>query len=173
MTPAVLAHINDTYNRDPAFANLMHLAGASKATPEQLRALGTYIQTLARDVPTPNQNPSSDQGSSTHVAPIRSFASPPDLIIEFSENRNDRWLLPKDSKICDSQIYPGTADADISLLLKLTPQRRLPDSDSSEKTKCGVDDQSAILNFHRTSASIKSVISSRFTRAALQPVSLI
>ena len=160
MTPALLAHINQTYNRDPSFANLMLLAGASKATTEELRTLGSYIQLLARDVQTSGKQHEQYLSSSSNC-----FTISPDLVIEFSENRNDRWFLPKDSLICNPQGSPGLGEADISLQVKLSPKWFFINSDEEMDEIQHPDDTLALISFYNASASIKSVMYSRFNRA--------
>jgi len=168
MTPALIARINQTHTRDSAFANLMRLAGSSKATPDQIRDLGVYIQTLIREVPAQPipSHPSTQAQEASQTATTSTYHPiPPDLIIEFAENRNDRWLIPKDSQICNPQSNPGFGAADISLRVKLAPKWRVESSlpnTSVTGNPSGADIQKVVVNFHRTTGRIRSVISSRF-----------
>lgn len=174
LTPAVLGRINQTILSDPGFASLMHLAGSSKASTEQLRALGAYIQALARETPSDGKQPltGSLQGQTSLASSNAHFTFSSDLIIEFSENRNDRWLIPKDSKICQSQNSPGYGLSDVSLNVKLAPRWRfsentLSDAKSLESWSGG---QHGTLNFHKLSKHARATISSRFDQKSSQQV---
>lgn len=173
LTPAVLSRINQTILRDPGFASLMHLAGSSKASTEQLRALGAYIQALARETPSDGKQPlaGSLQGETSLASSNTHFTFSSDLIIEFSENRNDRWLIPKDSEICQSQSSPGYGFADVSLSVKLAPKWRfsentLSDAKNLENLSGG---QHSTLNFHKLSKHARATLSSRFNQKSSQP----
>lgn len=142
----------------------MNLAGASNATPEQLRSLGSYIQALARDVPSSSQTPPDRTSQEVNnMAPLQS-TMPPDLIIEFSENRNDRWLLPRDSEICCLQLPPGLRHAEVSLKIKLNPKWLFSDFDD-DHGGLSSEQHHVKLNFCKTTPSIKTAFTSRFPHA--------
>ena len=52
VTPALIAQVNLAASSDPTLQNLLQVAAAGKASVDQLRSLGVFIQTLAMNAQT-------------------------------------------------------------------------------------------------------------------------
>ncbi|KAG7090812.1 hypothetical protein E1B28_009896 [Marasmius oreades] len=125
ITPEVVNQVNSAASSNPTLANLLQLAAAGKASPDQLKTLGLLVQSLAASNPvfqlpgTTSSAPPISTVATTFPAaatnmnsqayqtpaPAASTTSAPvpqvpmqysfDLIIEFRENNTERWLLPR------------------------------------------------------------------------------
>ncbi|KAG6879850.1 hypothetical protein C0992_010519 [Termitomyces sp. T32_za158] len=110
ITPALINQVNSAASSNPTLANLLQLAAAGLATPDQLKTLGLLIQSLANSeavqpVPaslaaTPlSQLPAVTPSSiiTPPVVPVKEF----DLVLEFRENPNERWVFPRGLVTCE------------------------------------------------------------------------
>ncbi|KAH9486527.1 hypothetical protein JR316_0000592 [Psilocybe cubensis] len=93
--------VNLAASTNPILSNLLQLAAARRATPDQLQTLGLLIQSLpniesslaACDVP-PAAEPLPPPTNSNHYRaqpPAKDF----DLILEYRETPNERWIIPR------------------------------------------------------------------------------
>ena len=132
ITPILINQVNSAASSNPILANLLQLAAAGLATPEQLKTLGLLIQSLASpesvqlaqqsSLPT-SQNQrnttsttvSSSGSQTTHGSPIKEF----DFVFEFREMPSERWVFPRGpvvyEKVIDSEN--GTSDALVKAVL--------------------------------------------------------
>ena len=110
LTPHLINQVNSAASSNPILANLIQLAAAGFASPEQLKTLGLLIRSLAgpesvqlvsqSSLPTtqiqPNKVlpsiPSSEaQKATISNSPVKEF----DLVLEFREMPTDRWVFPR------------------------------------------------------------------------------
>ncbi|KAG6840918.1 hypothetical protein C0991_003260 [Blastosporella zonata] len=119
ITPTLINQVNSAASSNPTLANLLQLAAAGHASPEQLKTLGLLIQSLATSEATQPIPPSLPASSSlpplpilpstpaatVSVAPVKEF----DLVLEFRENPIDRWIFPRGVVTCERTIdLPAT-----------------------------------------------------------------
>lgn len=107
ITPALINQVNSAASSNPTLANLLQLAAAGLATPDQLKTLGLLIQSLAysesaHPVPPPltaTQLPALAPSSviTPPIAPVKEF----DLVLEFRESPNERWVFPRGLVTCE------------------------------------------------------------------------
>ncbi|KAG6862140.1 hypothetical protein C0995_004222 [Termitomyces sp. Mi166 len=110
ITPALINQVNTAASSNPTLANLLQLAAAGLATPDQLKTLGLLIQSLATSEgtqpvlpptvtpalpPLPTMTPASV--TTPQIAPVKEF----DLVLEFRENPNERWVFPRGLVTCE------------------------------------------------------------------------
>jgi hypothetical protein len=148
ITPALVSQVNSAAASNPTLANLLQLAAAGKASPDQLKSLGLLIQSLAgHQITSKSRSATPAPGSaqpetpptsgiaaqSEHVASTASYApssqnvsqtyaGPPkefDLVIEFHEASSDRWIFPRGPAVCERK---NVGDIVISAVLPF-PQR--------------------------------------------------
>ncbi|KAJ3505151.1 hypothetical protein NLJ89_g7561 [Agrocybe chaxingu] len=129
VTPSLISQVNTAASSNPILANLLQLAAAGKATPDQLKTLGLLIQSLANLEKTPSAiAPPSQQldllqptpaqmdyyRSMPTLLPVKEF----DIVIEFRETPNDRWLFPRGPVYAERKprTNPASLNQDISLL---------------------------------------------------------
>ncbi|KAI6031409.1 hypothetical protein BKA83DRAFT_671263 [Pisolithus microcarpus] len=100
VTQTLVSQVNQAAASNPTLANLLQLAVAGKASPDQLKTLGLLIQSLASS---PSAAVDSTQPSTD---PTRSTAHF-DLVLEFRENPADRWTFPRGPSKCEFVTLPG------------------------------------------------------------------
>ncbi|TFK77328.1 hypothetical protein BDN72DRAFT_830496 [Pluteus cervinus] len=106
ITPALISQVNTAASSNPILSNLLTLAAAGNATPDQLKTLGLLIQSLAN--PEPPVPASLEASSSAATRPLPTPtptptptppAGPPvkdfDLILEFQQSQSDKWRIPR------------------------------------------------------------------------------
>ncbi|PFH54877.1 hypothetical protein AMATHDRAFT_134605 [Amanita thiersii Skay4041] len=144
ITPALINQVNTAASSNPILANLLQLAAAGKATPDQLKTLGLLIQSLASpdaaaiasgavaQTQTTNQMPSSLPVTRPPVKPF-------DIVIEFHELPNERWLFPRGPATCERILDSSATDAAYDTILttcipfeKPTSENDLPTIDQLE-----------------------------------------
>ncbi|KAI5997992.1 hypothetical protein EDD15DRAFT_2363825 [Pisolithus albus] len=122
VTQTLVSQVNQAAASNPTLANLLQLAVAGKASPDQLKTLGLLIQSLASSpsAAVDSTQPSTDPARSTARAdsvtptlpttsqyqlqtPTRDF----DLVLEFRENPADRWTFPRGPSKCEFVTLPG------------------------------------------------------------------
>ncbi|KAI6112512.1 hypothetical protein EDD16DRAFT_1169420 [Pisolithus croceorrhizus] len=126
VTQTLVSQVNQAAASNPTLANLLQLAVAGKASPDQLKTLGLLIQSLASspsatvDSTQPSTDPApskahADSGTPTLPTtsqyqlqtPTRDF----DLVLEFRENPADRWTFPRGPSKCEFVTLPGISGA--------------------------------------------------------------
>lgn len=100
--PHGLVHqVNLAASTNPILSNLLQLAAARRATPDQLQTLGLLIQSLANiesalavsNIP-PAEPPLPPSSNPNYYRPqplVKDF----DLILEYRETPNERWIIPR------------------------------------------------------------------------------
>ncbi|KAF8898985.1 hypothetical protein BD779DRAFT_1666734 [Infundibulicybe gibba] len=113
ITPTLISQVNLAASTNPILANLLQLAAAGGATPEQLKTLGLLIQSLASPEP-----PlviihifSFVQCSHGVVTTLKPF----DLVLEFNVTPLERWLFPRGPVVCERLGEPSSVDHDVIL----------------------------------------------------------
>ncbi|KAG5353659.1 hypothetical protein C0989_003796 [Termitomyces sp. Mn162] len=121
ITPALINQVNSAASSNPTLANLLQLAAAGLATSDQLKTLGLLIQSLATSeinqaVPsslaaTPTLPPLP---TVTPIAPVKEF----DLVLEFRENPNERWVFPRGLVTCERTTKLPAVNASSRTVIK-------------------------------------------------------
>ncbi|KAF9015611.1 hypothetical protein BDQ17DRAFT_1536249 [Cyathus striatus] len=141
ITPALINQVNSAASSNPILANLLQLAAAGKATPDQLKTLGILIQSLATMETSP---------------PVREL----DLVLEFREVPSDRWLFPRTPVICQ-RIPSGDmlyVDSDILLTVRIPfDQQREQDVVSDNITSVG-NFEKVIMRLHKPPIMVEETI---------------
>lgn len=110
LTPHLINQVNAAASSNPILANLIQLAAAGFASPEQLKTLGLLIQSLASpenlqlashsslpssqkqtNKASPSVSSSETQKATVANSPVKEF----DLVVEFREMSSERWLIPR------------------------------------------------------------------------------
>ncbi|KAM6498523.1 hypothetical protein JOM56_006471 [Amanita muscaria] len=120
VTPALINQVNSAASSNPILANLLQLAAAGTATKDQLKTLGLLIQSLAsRESAALASAAASQQQNNT--GPSTSIPQPSvkpfDVVLEFCEMPNERWLFPRGPNVCervDGTAVDGFYDVDIT-----------------------------------------------------------
>ncbi|KAK0455999.1 hypothetical protein EV421DRAFT_1895266 [Armillaria borealis] len=111
ITPALIHQVNSAASSNPTLANLLQLAAAGKASPDQLQTLGLLIQSLAHSPAVMSQN----------AMPSPSYPPPPakefDLVFEFQETSSERWILPRGPALCERKIDSSVTDAAYDIII--------------------------------------------------------
>ncbi|PPQ64483.1 hypothetical protein CVT26_002022 [Gymnopilus dilepis] len=131
VTPSLIHQVNTAAASNPILANLLQLAAANKASEDQIKTLGLLIQSLANMDASlaASQIPSTSQPSHYSrlppLPPLKEF----DLVIEFSEAINDRWLVPRGP--CYIERHPNAtgSNGDMDLTICIPDGSRLPTND--------------------------------------------
>lgn len=173
ITPGLITQVNMAAASNPTLANLLQMAASGQATADQLKTLSLLIQSLAcisgnDKLPEPSRATSGfgfetshpdDAHKSSTPAPAynapRTLSNYPayrsfkefDIVIEFSENPSDRWILPRSPAIIEHDHGANTN----ALLLTV-----------------GVPFDKSPLQGHIASsgANIKHLVTFRFSRAS-------
>jgi hypothetical protein len=132
VSPALINQVNSAASSNPILANLLQVAAGGHATDDQLRTLGLLIQSLAsRDSVASSASqppPSTSLPSSLFVTqpPIKPF----DVVVEFREMPNERWLFPRGPTVCDRILDNVTTGAAYDIVLTT----RIPFAKAAEAT---------------------------------------
>ncbi|KAJ7103321.1 hypothetical protein B0H15DRAFT_975624 [Mycena belliarum] len=127
ITPALINQVNAAAAANPTLANLLQLAAAGKASPEQLQTLGLLIQSLS--VPESPEALSSAANLMSSLAqpytpPVA--ASPPakdfDLVLQYHETQTERWTIPRGPVICEKVADTRIPDLAYDIILTLALQ---------------------------------------------------
>ncbi|KAG6832559.1 hypothetical protein H0H92_000188 [Tricholoma furcatifolium] len=148
ITPALISQVNAAASSNPTLANLLQLAAAGMATPEQLKTLGIFIQSLATaesaphlapsvvtpPAPLPPSSISTGQTTATSSSPLpfKEF----DLVFEFRENNIERWLFPRGVVACERVVNMPAASASSQTIIKASlpfPRPNVSNSVSPEQ----------------------------------------
>lgn len=121
ITPTLINQVNSAASSNPILANLLQLAAASKATPDQLKTLGLLIQSLALSeshtsammIPATTTAGPSPYSQTTYVQPVKEF----DLVIEFSERPTERWIFPRGPALCERLLDSRSIDATYDVIV--------------------------------------------------------
>ena len=127
VTQTLVTQVNQAASSNPTLANLLQLAVAGKASPDQLKTLGLLIQSLAgsqsteADATQPSTNPAqpkvqSNTSTSTTPTPVPQYQLQPpsrefDLVLDFKETPTDRWTFPRGPARCEFIPMPGSSCA--------------------------------------------------------------
>lgn len=120
VSPALINQVNSAASSNPILANLLQVAAGGNATDDQLRTLGLLIQSLAsrESVASPATQPpppNTNLPSSLFVTqpPIKPF----DVVVEFREMPNERWLFPRGPTVCERILDNVTTGAAYDIIL--------------------------------------------------------
>ena len=95
ITPVLIHRVNTAASANPILSNLLQLAAAGKASPDQLKTLGLLIQSLANmeelPVSATIQQPPTVVDHYQRSPPVKDF----DLVMEFREAPAERWVFPR------------------------------------------------------------------------------
>jgi hypothetical protein len=129
ITPALINQVNAAASSNPTLANLLQLAAAGRASPEQLKTLGLLIQSLATPentniipptLPEPSTQAHVPVSAPTPVPPT--YIPPPvkefDLVIEFRESPSERWVFPRGLATCERMIDAPSVNATYHTIIK-------------------------------------------------------
>ena len=106
VSPALINQVNSAASSNPILANLLQAAAGGHATDEQLKTLGLLIQSLAsRDSVSNASGQATQQQPSTNLPASLFVTQPPvkpfDVVVEFCEMPNERWLFPRGPTVCE------------------------------------------------------------------------
>lgn len=138
VSPTLINQVNSAASSNPILANLLQAAAGGNATDEQLKTLGLLIQSLASRDSTANspgqatqqQQPSTSLPSSLFVTqpPVKPF----DVVVEFCEMPNERWLFPRGPRLCERILDKVTTDAAYDVVITTCiPFAKAPDATPS------------------------------------------
>ncbi|KAK0466459.1 uncharacterized protein EV420DRAFT_831383, partial [Desarmillaria tabescens] len=144
ITPALIHQVNSAASSNPTLANLLQLAAAGKASPDQLQTLGLLIQSLAHSPAVMSQN-AMPQPSYTPL-PAKEF----DLVFEFQETSSERWILPRGPALCERKIDSSVKDAAYDIIITTCLS---PTSDSTV-TATPIDDKGEVVTFRLIKAPL-------------------
>jgi hypothetical protein len=134
ITPHLINQVNSAASSNPILANLLQLAAAGCATPEQLKTLGLLIQSLASpesaQLASQSSLPSSQrqsnlkatqfipstgtQTATTSNSPVKEF----DLVIEFREMPSERWVFPRGPIVYEKVVDNDATEVSYDALVK-------------------------------------------------------
>ncbi|SJL06254.1 uncharacterized protein ARMOST_09590 [Armillaria ostoyae] len=144
ITPALIHQVNSAASSNPTLANLLQLAAAGKASPDQLQTLGLLIQSLAHSPAVMSQN----------AMPSPSYPPPPakefDLVFEFQETSSERWILPRGPALCERKIDSSVTDAAYDIIITTC---LAPTSDSTVAAT-PIDDKAEVVTFRLIKAPL-------------------
>ena len=118
ITPVLIHRVNTAASANPILSNLLQLAAAGNASPDQLKTLGLLIQSLANmeDLPVAAallQQPPSTLVHHQKSPPVKDF----DLVLEFREAPGERWVFPRVSVYGEQIPTPSTTNSSQDVLL--------------------------------------------------------
>ncbi|KIM47777.1 hypothetical protein M413DRAFT_439447 [Hebeloma cylindrosporum] len=129
ITPNLINQVNAAASANPILSNLLQLAAAGNATPDQLKTLGLLIQSLANienvsSIPssaTPQQISTSQSTSGTNYynrlpSPVKPF----DVVFEFRETPSDRLVFPRGLVHAERLCNSTNTNTDILLHMALS-----------------------------------------------------
>ncbi|KAK0208814.1 hypothetical protein DFS33DRAFT_475385 [Desarmillaria ectypa] len=144
ITPALIHQVNSAASSNPTLANLLQLAAAGKASPDQLQTLGLLIQSLAHSPAVMSQN----------AMPQSSYLPPPakefDLVFEFQETSSERWILPRGPALCERKIDSSVTDAAYDIIITTC----LSSTSDSTVTAAPIDDKGEVVTFRLIKAPL-------------------
>ncbi|KAJ7492418.1 hypothetical protein FB451DRAFT_1022033 [Mycena latifolia] len=123
ITPALINQVNAAAASNPTLANLLQLAAAGKASPEQLKTLGLLIQSLAAPESSEALSSAANLLSSVQPYPppvaantsVKDF----DLVLQYHETSSERWIIPRGPVICEKVADGRTPDFVYDIILTL------------------------------------------------------
>lgn len=110
ITPVLIHRVNTAASANPILSNLLQLAAAGNASPDQLKTLGLLIQSLANMEEPPVAASSIQQPP---MAAIKDF----DLVLEFREAPAERWVFPRVPVYGERKSTPSTTNPSHDILL--------------------------------------------------------
>ena len=115
VSPTLINQVNSAASSNPILANLLQAAAGGNATDEQLKTLGLLIQSLAsRDSAANSSGQATQQQPSTNLRSSLFVTQPPvkpfDVVVEFCEMPNERWLFPRGPIVCERILDKVTTD---------------------------------------------------------------
>ena len=172
VSPGLISQVNAAATSNPTLANLLQLAAAGRATPDQLKILGLLIQSLTSPpvtgIPaTTSQLSTPGIESSSTPLPTAPTATQPyqyqpavkdfDVVIEFRDAPSDRWIFPRGPATCEfvsALSDPGSiGDLTVSTIVPFpstAPPQDPPSSETSVPTELP---PKQVVEFHFKMAS--------------------
>lgn len=149
ITPTLINQVNLAASANPILANLLQLAAAGSANPEQLKTLGLLIQSLAAE----NAPAASPQMQKVSMAPVPSShpshaPRPFDFVLEFRECPSDRWVFPRGPVVYER--VPNHLDSlsfDIAIQTRLPFRKITPEDSAKESIVDPENDFSQVVGF--------------------------
>ena len=110
ITPVLINRVNTAASANPILSNLLQLAAAGHASPDQLKTLGLLIQSLANmeELPIATasiQQPPTAVNHNQRSPPVKDF----DLVLEFREAPAERWVFPRVPVYGERKSNPSTS----------------------------------------------------------------
>lgn len=188
ITPSLISQVNSAASSNATLASLLQLAASGKATPEQLKTLGLLIQSLAAPPnaegstdkagtastsamtarPSTSALISASQASTSSVSLFKSSMLQPvftplkefDIVLEFSENPSDRWILPRAPVVIERTSETGvTSDILLTASVPFTSSP-IPGAEKESTTLANDSAQQLVtFRFVKASSDIWSCIS--------------
>lgn len=144
VTPELVSQVNAAAATDPIFKDLLHLAACDKASLEQKKTLADLIRSMgaASKQPQPAASQSPQAGTPAHgsvstprsAAPLRQVRDF-DVVIEFQEKPSDRWIVPRDSAVCERSDAHPLSDILLSTAIP-TPEHTQADAPEGADNPC-------------------------------------
>lgn len=168
VTQALVAQVNQAAASNPTLANLLQLAVAGKASPDQLKTLGLLIQSLASspsaavDATQPSidftqSKARADSGTPALPTTSQYQLQPPtrdfDLVLEFRENLIDRWTFPRGPSKCEFVSLPGISGSFGDIILTTAVPFTFPNAQSVEGVPEVETTPKQVVSFRFKSAS--------------------
>ena len=172
VSPGLISQVNAAATSNPTLANLLQLAAAGRATPDQLKILGLLIQSLTSppvtgipattsQLSTPGTDSSSTPLPTAPTATQQYQYQPAvkdfDIVIEFRDAPSDRWIFPRGPATCEfvsALSDPGSiGDLTVSTIVpfpSMAPPQDPPASEISVPTELP---PKQVVEFHFKMAS--------------------
>lgn len=170
--PGLITQVDVAATSNPTLSNLLQLAASGQATPDQLKALGLLIQSLAS--PSVPSMPATTQQATAPGTDSLTIPFPPapavtqqfqhqtaikdfDIVLEFRESLSDRWVFPRGPATCEFVSTSGNSgsigDLTVATIVpfpSMTPPQDPSASDSSVPTESA---PKQVVEFHFKMAS--------------------
>lgn len=179
VTQALVTQVNSAAASNSTLSNLLQLAVAGKASPEQLKTLGLLIQSLAtspavpldgHSLPSTPAQPVAQPSTHTLSVPIQTTqyqlqvpTKEFDLVLEFREAPSDRWTFPRGPAKCEFVSTPGLSGMLGDILLTAILPFTLPSVQASvvenEAASEDVPKEVVVFRFKSASAAVWDTIS--------------
>ncbi|KAF8167672.1 hypothetical protein B0H34DRAFT_682661 [Crassisporium funariophilum] len=125
ITPVLINRVNTAASADPILSNLLQLAAAGHASPDQLKTLGLLIQSLANmeesAVVAATQSQFQSRPNPRTVEHQPGLSLPPvkdfDLVLEFREAPTERWVFPRVPVYGEPVFSKNSANANLDIAI--------------------------------------------------------
>ncbi|KIJ66326.1 hypothetical protein HYDPIDRAFT_166593 [Hydnomerulius pinastri MD-312] len=174
VSQALITQVNAAALSNPTLANLLQMAAAGRASPDQLKTLGLLIQSLANSpamdldvTPAPSQTTPSRSDAQPGSGPIAPTMTPQyqlqvpvqdfDIVLEFREAPSDRWLFPRGPATCEFTSTSGDSgaigDITLSTIVPFAPVAPAPIAPGVENSSTSDNATRQVVTFQFRMAS--------------------